>query len=127
MPRFVVLEHDHPQLHWDLMLECGPVLRTWRLAALPRPGQSVSAEASFPHRQLYLNYEGPVSGNRGHVKQADAGLFEWVTPEPIAEMEEVIVLLEGKRLRGRGILQRAGDAWSFTLQNPGNAVQSPTI
>jgi hypothetical protein len=122
MLRFVILEHDHPELHWDLMLECGPVLRTWRLAAFPQPGQSISAEASFAHRLLYLDFQGPVSGNRGHVKQCDTGIFDWLTPEPHAEMDDVIVLLEGRRLRGRAILRRTGKGWSFTLENPGDAV-----
>ena len=27
MPRYVVLEHDFPTLHWDLMLEFGSVLQ----------------------------------------------------------------------------------------------------
>ena len=27
MPRYVILEHDHPVLHWDLMLEAGGVLQ----------------------------------------------------------------------------------------------------
>ena len=28
MPRFVILEHDYPQRHWDLMLEGDGVLAT---------------------------------------------------------------------------------------------------
>ena len=35
MPRFVILEHDLAELHWDFMLEAGGVLRTWRFAAPP--------------------------------------------------------------------------------------------
>ena len=62
MPRFVILEHDHPILHWDFMLESGEVLRTWRLAAPPRPGADFSAAPSFDHRRVYLDYEGPISG-----------------------------------------------------------------
>src|SRR4051794_8490712 len=55
MPRFVILEHDHPVLHWDFMLEVGDVLRTWRLAAPPAAGMTVPAEPSFDHRKLYLD------------------------------------------------------------------------
>ena len=45
MPRFVILEHDHPQLHWDFMLEVGEVLWTWRLATAPRGGpETIAAE-----------------------------------------------------------------------------------
>ena len=45
MRRFVILEHDHPKLHLDLMLEAGDVLQTWRLAGAPSPGRSIDATA----------------------------------------------------------------------------------
>ena len=38
MPRFVILEHDHPHLHWDLMLEADGSLHAWRLACVPVVG-----------------------------------------------------------------------------------------
>ncbi len=78
MPRFVILEHDYPHLHWDLMLEDGDVLRTWRLSAPPEPGVGVDAEPSFDHRLIYLDYEGPISDGRGNVKRHDKGTFEWI-------------------------------------------------
>ena len=73
MPRFVILEHDHPVLHWDFMLEAGDVLRTWRLSAPPIRGAIVAAERIGDHRRLYLDYEGPVSDGRGNVVRWDAG------------------------------------------------------
>ena len=76
MPRFVILEHDYPLRHWDLMLEFGPVLRTWRLAEPPLPGKVVAAEPTFDHRLMYLDYEGPVSGDRGNVKRWQSGTFD---------------------------------------------------
>ena len=75
MPRFVILEHDHPVLHWDLMLETGDMLKTWRLPA-PPPVDGALAEPIGDHRRMYLDYEGPVSGNRGMVKRWDAGEYE---------------------------------------------------
>jgi hypothetical protein len=78
MPRYVILAHDHPFVHWDMMLEQGNVLRTWRLAAPPEPHIEVAAEAIGDHRLAYLDYEGPVSGSRGHVSCWDAGTYEWV-------------------------------------------------
>src|SRR4051812_46105534 len=102
MPRFVILEHDHPQLHWDLMLEVGAVLRTWRLAAPPTGGATVAAEQTFDHRPFYLDYEGPVSGNRGQVVRWDAGQFRFL----LQEADQVQVLLEGGRLRGTLQLRR---------------------
>src|SRR5262245_56221182 len=110
MPRFVVLEHDHPHLHWDFMLEAGQSLLTWRIQAPPQPGRICPAEETFPHRRLYLDYEGPVSGGRGSVKRWDAGIFTWDL-----RGTTIAVVLKGRRLDGRAVLERnpAGDSWRF--------------
>lgn len=108
MPRFVVLEHDHPQQHWDLMLEAGAVLRTWRLDQPLGCGQELTAAAVFDHRLHYLDYEGPISGNRGRVIRRERGTF---TGEAEGD-QEIIVQLEGERLRGTLRLQHEdGDRW----------------
>ncbi len=107
--RYVILEHDHPERHWDLMLEEGGSLRTWRLSAAPEPGRRVTAEASFPHRPSYLDYEGAVSGGRGRVVRWDRGEFAW----EVDEERRVVVRLKGGRLDGRLTLTLdAGGAWS---------------
>ena len=112
MPRYVILEHDHPVLHWDLMLEAGAILRTWRLAAPPQFGQAVAAEASFDHRLRYLEYEGPIGGDRGQVVRWDRGVFAWEEDTP----ERIVVRLAGERLRGIVQLQRSGEkTWSLTV------------
>jgi DNA polymerase Ligase (LigD) len=109
VPRFVILEHDHPTLHWDLMLESGDVLRTWRLAEPPEHAGPIGATSLADHRRAYLDYEGPVSGNRGTVKRWDAGTFEIVD-----EGERGLELrLDGQRVRGVCRLMREGDAWRF--------------
>lgn len=69
LPRFVVLEHDHPFLHWDFLLEHGDRAFTWRLLEKPECNRWLAAERINDHRPLYLNYEGPVSGNRGSVRR----------------------------------------------------------
>ena len=116
MPRFVILEHDHPQLHWDLMLEAGSILRTWRLAAPPCCGETIAAAAAFDHRLLYLDYEGPISGGRGRVVRWDSGAFTGqVQGEP-----PIIVHLQGQRLCGVLRLEHVeGDAWRVSM-NAGN-------
>jgi hypothetical protein len=112
VPRYVILEHDHPERHWDFMLESGDVLRTWRLAAPPRPGAAVPAEPIFDHRRVYLDYEGPVSGNRGTVTRWDAGTFSWEEAG-----EGVAVRLEGARLRGRASVGPDGaGGWRLVLE-----------
>jgi len=112
MSRFVLLEHDHPFLHWDLMLESGAVLRTWRLLSPPGSGEG-RAESSFDHRLVYLSYEGPVSGNRGTVRRWDSGEFAWQQDQP----DRVQVQLNGTRLRGLLELQRQVDGdWTVRWQ-----------
>ena len=114
MPRYVILEHDHPHRHWDLMLEAGGVLRTWRLSEPPRPGAAIAAEPSFDHRLVYLEYEGPVSGGRGSVTRWDGGTF--TAGEETAK--RLVLRLEGERLRGTAVLVRAGAGrWTFTVQD----------
>lgn len=112
MSRFVILEHDHPQLHWDLMLEAGSVLRTWRLAAPPFPSEEIAAVAVFDHRSLYLDYEGPISGGRGRVVRWDGGAF---TVQAQGE-SQIIVHLQGQRIRGVLRLEHVeGEIWRARL------------
>ena len=95
------------------MLEARGVLRTWRLSAPPKAGVAIAATASFDHRAIYLDYEGPVSGNRGAVQRWDAGDFVWQSDTP----ERVAVRLAGRRLNGLAILETcaAGD-WSLLFE-----------
>ena len=104
MPRYVILTHDHPHWHWDLMLEWGSALRTWRLLESPDVDRSIAAERLGDHRALYLDYEGPVSGGRGEVRRWDAG--EYVIETEASE--ELLLNLRGERLRGRYRLSGAG-------------------
>jgi hypothetical protein len=110
MPRYVILEHDHPYLHWDFMLEAGESLRAWRLAAPPQPGQTVPAEELAAHRRLYLDYEGPVSGGRGNVRRWDTGTFTGEVAGPA-----VTVALAGRRLQCEARLEgdATGARWHF--------------
>ena len=96
MPRFAILTHDHPFLHWDVLLEHGAACRTWRLLACPDSLDEIPAEALRDHRLMYLDYQGPVSGNRGTVSVWDAGTFEWlVDREGVLELRVMGRLLNG--------------------------------
>lgn len=106
MPRFVVLVHDHPFLHWDLLLEQGDRCRAWRLLIAPDPPQpEIPAEGLNDHRRLYLDYEGPVGGDRGRVTQFDHGTFEWMVDGP----DVCEILLDGLRCKGRVQLVNGGN------------------
>jgi len=142
MPRFVLLYHECPRgydrpSHWDLMLEAGDSLRTWALLQLPRgweaarshsvsifpacaavsPESSVDAEPLGDHRRDYLEYEGPISGERGQVTRVDAGSFETLSES----RQHWHVELCGERLSGQVTLA-AGKAnakgWTLTLNGP---------
>ena len=111
MPRFVILAHDHPMLHWDFMLEHDGKLRTWRLASSPDAGGPIDAEVLADHRMAYLDFEGPVSGDRGRVTRWDCGKYETVESSPT----RIIVRLEAERLCGEATLEQPEGlgAWMF--------------
>lgn len=111
MPRFVILTHDHPFLHWDFMLEQNDVLRTWRLLSEPTPKADIAAESLPDHRTHYLDYEGPVSNDRGHVTRWDHGTFQIVD-----ENDNLMCIeLDGSRLTGVAELKREPDSTKWTF------------
>lgn len=113
MPRFVILHHVTPAdyvrpTHWDLMLERNGRLATWALAEPPAAHGSVPAEHLPDHRLAYLDYEGPVSGNRGTVSRWDAGSYatqRW-------EDARICVKLQGAKLAAELTLVKETDAAS---------------
>ena len=111
MPRFAILEHDWPSRHWDLLLEDGETLLAWRLLEEPRAGMAVIAEKNADHRTVYLDYEGPVSGDRGSVTRWDAGTFECI--ERTSDALEV--RMNGAKIIGRLRLIRVDDNWNCTI------------
>jgi hypothetical protein len=115
MPRFVVLTHDHPFLHWDLMLEQGEILRTWRLAQPPDAEGPIDAEALPDHRLAYLDYEGPVSGGRGTVERWDVGTYELVQ----FAADRLQVRFAGRRLSGDASIAREQSGVAWVLRRAG--------
>ena len=119
MLRFVILLHETPPdsdrvTHWDLMLRAGDVLRTWALSEEPGIGRLIDAEALPDHRLAYLDYEGPVSRNRGTVTRWDTGHYT-------IEQEAASCLrlrLHGDRLKCQAKLRRDENApgrWCLEL------------
>ena len=111
---FVIHIHSgHGPTHYDLMLERGEALATWRLSESPTglgPGDSLPAERLADHRAEYLTYEGPVSRGRGRVNRLDRGPFDLIEAgENRWEFE-----LSGVQMHGRFVLERAeGGLWRF--------------
>jgi len=73
--RYVVLHHTEiDQPHYDLMFErqSDAPLTTVRCSAWP-PAEGATFEPIADHRAAYLDYEGPISGNRGRVTRVESG------------------------------------------------------
>jgi hypothetical protein len=113
MPRFVVLRHDGPRgLHWDFMLEMGQGLATWALNREPDAAGPILAEILPEHRLAYLDYEGPLSRDRGAVCRWDRGSYEL----RIHSDSELIAALCGEKLEGQAALRcTAGGQWEFSF------------
>ncbi|HUQ68863.1 MAG TPA: DNA polymerase ligase N-terminal domain-containing protein [Planctomycetaceae bacterium] len=103
--RFAVLLHDHPFLHWDVLLQTGETCRTWRLLDSPESTGPWRAEAIADHRLFYLDHEGPVSGGRGHVTAWDRGEIVWIA----ATRSHVRVLCRGTKWHGVLTLRQQTD------------------
>jgi hypothetical protein len=137
MPRFVLLYHVCPASyvrpsHWDLMLEEGEILRTWALPQLPHDwhgahqrtidtdpdcpplaaANSVAAEALGDHRLDYLSLEGRLSGDRGHVRRIDSGMYIDDVKQPARWQ----VRLDGAVVRGTITLRPAMAGWMLALE-----------
>ena len=86
--RFVVLEHQLPaesrrHSHWDLLLEQPPewggMLLTFDVSVPPAEwGKPTLVAKLADHRAHYLDYQGPISGNRGSVTQVLEGTILWL-------------------------------------------------
>ncbi|MCA9176217.1 MAG: hypothetical protein KDB14_17140 [Planctomycetales bacterium] len=82
MPRYVILKHRLPPtseragVHYDLMFELDGELLTFALPAEPIAPGCQRVEPLPNHRLAYLDYEGPISGGRGHVTRWDCGTYD---------------------------------------------------
>lgn len=124
--RFVVLHHvpgedfgRTDEEHFDWMFQSGDALRTWaspvcRFSAgdLVLPCQSLP-----PHRVAYLDYEGPVSGNRGTVRRVLSGTF--TVKEESRDSFVAMLLIAGDE-SARCTIELHDDtdtAWTLSLKN----------
>lgn len=109
--RFVVLKHTQPasqiplsrrqclngddlpagsmDVHYDLMLESAGGLLTFAVAKKPSASHPAQPAIKLPlHRADYLEYEGPVSGDRGTVQRVMAGTFTLIEIAPQTSLED---------------------------------------
>lgn len=126
MPRYVVLRHEMPddgprRSHWDVMLEHHGKLLTWAVDHRPHGAVTIDAMQLPDHRPDYLEYEGPVAGDRGSVTRWDAGTYEWI----MHSSDAVHVRLEGERLTGVMTIQRqaSGQRWRLKVSSSDSATR----
>ena len=101
MPRFTISHHTGSKDgdHYDLMLEHGEGLRTWRLVNTAFQAFQIARQIK-DHRKTYLDFEGEVSGDRGRVKIWDTGTYtvdEW-------KDDRIQVALVGRALKIRLVM-----------------------
>jgi len=111
--RFVVQEHTTAEgVHWDLMLEEGDGLTTFRLEAGPAivVDHAVRAEKIFDHPLRFLTYEGPVQQGAGQVRIVEQGEMRLLKSSENA----IVMELAGDILQGVfELTQTEGDWWRF--------------
>lgn len=112
--KFVIQKHTRANdVHWDLMLESGDCLQTWRLDKEP---EDISLEAAgatriFDHPLKFLTYEGPVNKGKGHAKIADAGTYEILCEDK----DNIELSVDGRILKGKFTLTHIEeDKWRFS-------------
>ncbi len=120
MPRFTISRHTGSKDgdHFDLMLEFGEALKTWRIGS-PAFQAKQNAHPIKDHRKTYLDYEGEVSGKRGKVEIWDSGTY---APEVWTD-SRILVALTGKQFKGRILLEAPADPaaadWSLVDASSG--------
>ena len=96
------------------MLETREALATWSLAEPPDSAPQVPAWALADHRLAYLDYEGPVSEDRGFVTRWDRGTYQLEK----YDRDELTATIAGERLLGQVMLRRLAespDKWLFSF------------
>jgi bifunctional non-homologous end joining protein LigD len=98
--KFVVQRHERQNepTHWDLMLEAGDLLETYRIGEPPEQWGRKPIEAAriFDHPLKFLTYEGSVNKGKGSVKIADSGTYRFVSQNE----NQLILEISGEILRG---------------------------
>jgi DNA ligase D-like protein (predicted 3'-phosphoesterase) len=114
---YVVQRHQARNLHWDLRLERDGVLVSWAVPKEPPSKKGIRRLAiqTEDHPIEYGSFEGLIPEGEygaGTVAIWDTGQYQtekW-------EQNEIIVLIQGKRLEGRYCLIRFSkvkDGWLF--------------
>lgn len=111
--QFVILEHDHPFLHWDFLLDNGDTLNAWRLLSPLATDRWITAEVLPDHRRIYLEYEGEVSGGRGSVQRILNGRYQELPNRDSSERHFTITNCQFCQLAIQRSKQDGSSEWRF--------------
>lgn len=108
------------------MFQEGEVLVTWAAEIWPQAAEPVAALHLPDHRLAYLDYEGPVSGNRGHVVRVDRGQY-WIAQRKTDQMP-LTLIVRSERLSGTLSLTPANSdpLWRMVYEPDGSAAGVPS-
>lgn len=128
MARFTISRHTGAKDgkdHFDLFLEKGPTLKSWRLRDSDFADASPASDAP-DHDLKYLAYEGALSGGKGSVAIVETGT--WI--EDSWSPQGIQVALAGRKLRKRIRLTpkpAAKDAaWTWSVEDAALATRRLT-
>jgi hypothetical protein len=110
--RFVIHKHTKENdIHWDLMVEQGDILKTWRLENPPEKLASQKTKASpiVDHDKKFLTYQGPVNNGKGTVEIVDEGIC--ITESQTEN--EIKINFDGGKLKGRFRFSYLENLWFF--------------
>ena len=112
--KFIIQKHSKAdEVHWDLMLEAGAVLKTYRLGLPPEKllQKKTTAAKIFDHPLKFLSYEGSVNQGLGSVVIVEVGTYHIVSER----RDRCVLQLEGKVLKGKFTLTYIkGNRWEFS-------------
>jgi bifunctional non-homologous end joining protein LigD len=118
--RFVIHEHHARNLHFDLRLEIGGVLKSWAVPKGPSrdPADKRLAVEVPDHTLSYIDFEGRISEGKygaGEVRIWDDGTYE-TSKDPVAQYDagKIVFLIFGLKLRGEFALvkmKNRGNNW----------------
>ncbi len=113
--QFVIQEHtSREDIHWDLMLESGDHLQTFRLNTRPEVlnDRSAGAVKIDDHPLRFLKYQGPVNKGTGNVRIVESGTY--IAASTSAERIELNI--DGHILKGNFLLNRIeSKQWEFGI------------
>ncbi|MDY6970017.1 MAG: DNA polymerase ligase N-terminal domain-containing protein [Spirochaetota bacterium] len=98
--KFVIHHHTNGTDHYDIMIEYSNILLTWQVPfdkiKLLLNGIRIEAIRIQDHRKKYLNYEGPISCNRGRIEIFDYGNYK----ASVIDEDNIKAQLYGKVFKG---------------------------